>query len=141
MTSTSYESKNWILVKLFLKSFNYLTFEVLMELVNLKILSQLQIKWWMNVSINCHNLSLGLATKVGACKGAGQEGSLRVTSHSPESVGEFDEMNLHTPKWTPILRVGVPDGRPNLHRTIVGVKTHWIEEFLISLEIPWNLNV
>jgi hypothetical protein len=27
-----------------------------------------------------------------------------------------------------------PNGLPNLQRTILGVKTHWIEEFLISLE-------
>jgi hypothetical protein len=42
--------------------------------------------------------SLGLATKARACKGEGQEGSLRVTSHAPKSVGECEGMNLHTPK-------------------------------------------
>jgi len=30
-----------------------------------------------------------------ACKVAGQEGSLGVTSHAPKSVGEFEGMNPH----------------------------------------------
>jgi hypothetical protein len=34
-------------------------------------------------------------------------------------------VNLHTPKWTPIVRVGVPNGLLNLQRAI-GVKTHFI---------------
>jgi hypothetical protein len=34
-------------------------------------------------------------TKVRACKGAGQEGSLRVTFHVPKSVGECEGMNPH----------------------------------------------
>ncbi len=46
-------------------------------------------------------------TKTRACKGMGQEGSLRITSHVLESVGECEGMNLHTPKWTPTLGVGV----------------------------------
>jgi len=33
-----------------------------------------------------------------------------------------------------------PGGLPNLQRAIAGVKTHWIEEILISLESSWNLN-
>jgi hypothetical protein len=49
-------------------------------------------------------------TKVRACKGVGQEGSLGVTSHAPESVGKCEGMNPHTPKWTPTLEVGVPMG-------------------------------
>jgi hypothetical protein len=35
----------------------------------------------------CRNPSLGLATKARAYKGEGQEGSSRITSHAPESVG------------------------------------------------------
>ncbi len=54
----------------------------------------------------CHNLSLGLATNVKACKGAGQEGP-RITSHAPKSVGECEGMNPHTPKWTPTLGIEV----------------------------------
>ncbi len=55
----------------------------------------------------CCNPSLGLVTKVGVCKGAGQEGSPWVTSHTPGSVGECEGMNLHTPKWTPTLGVNI----------------------------------
>jgi hypothetical protein len=96
----------------------------------------------------CHNPSLGFATKASACKGAGQEGNPRVTSHVPWSVGECERMNLHTPKWALILGVGVPmdsrwtpNGFLNVQRAIAKVKTHWIEEFFISLESSWNLNV
>jgi hypothetical protein len=46
----------------------------------------------------CRNHSLGLATKARACKGADQEGSPKVTSYAPGSVGECEGMNLHTPK-------------------------------------------
>jgi len=78
-------------------------------------------------------------TKVRACKGVGQEGSLGVTSHVPGSVGKCEEMNIHTPNshigsWS-------PDGLLNIWKVIVGVKTHWIEKFLISLERSWKLNV
>ncbi len=41
-------------------------------------------------------------TKVKACKGAGQEGSLGVTFHTPESAKECEGMNLHTPKELPL---------------------------------------
>jgi hypothetical protein len=47
----------------------------------------------------CHNPSLELATKAKACKGTGQEGS--------PGVWECVRMNTHTPKWAPILGVGV----------------------------------
>jgi hypothetical protein len=59
-------------------------------------------------NIECHNPSLGLATKARVCKGAGQEGSPWVTSHAPGSVRKCEGMNLHMPKWVPILGVGVP---------------------------------
>jgi hypothetical protein len=55
----------------------------------------------------CHNLSLVLTTKAKACKGEGQEGSSRVTSHVPKSARECEGMNLHTPKGAPTLGVGV----------------------------------
>jgi hypothetical protein len=51
----------------------------------------------MNCNI-CHNPSLGLTTKVRACKVAGQEGSPGVTFHVLESVKECEGMNPHTPK-------------------------------------------
>jgi hypothetical protein len=46
----------------------------------------------------CRNLNLGLTTKAKACKVAGQEGSLGVTSRAPMSAKECEGMNLHTPK-------------------------------------------
>jgi hypothetical protein len=45
-------------------------------------------------------------------------------------------MNPHTPKGASTLGVGwSPDGVPNFQKVITGVKTEWIEEFLISLKI------
>jgi hypothetical protein len=89
----------------------------------------------------CRNPSLGLATKARACKGVGRAGSLEVTSHAPGSAKECKGMSPHTPKWTPILGIWVSNGLPNLQRAITGVKTHWIEAFLISFESSWNLDV
>jgi hypothetical protein len=66
--------------------------------------------WTLNMQRDqmfCHKPSLKLATKVRACKGAGQEGSPRVTSHAPGSVGECEGMNPHTPKGAPSLGIGV----------------------------------
>ncbi len=61
----------------------------------------------LDTNHKCRNPIFGLATKVGACKGAGQEGSSGVISHAPGSVGECEGMNTHTPKWAPILGVRV----------------------------------
>jgi hypothetical protein len=44
------------------------------------------------------------------------------------------QMDSHFGNWT-------PDGLSNLQRAIAGVKTHWIETFLISLESSWNVDV
>jgi len=41
-----------------------------------------------NTHSACRNPNLGLTTKARACKGAGQEGSPRLTSHALGSVGE-----------------------------------------------------
>jgi hypothetical protein len=46
----------------------------------------------------CRNPHPGLMTKANACKGAGQEGCSKVTSHAPENAKECEEMNFHTPK-------------------------------------------
>ncbi len=40
-----------------------------------------------------------------AYKGVSQKGNLRVTFHTPRSVGECEGMN--TPNWAPTLGVGV----------------------------------
>jgi hypothetical protein len=47
-------------------------------------------------------------TKAKAYKVATQEESQGVTFHVPKSAKECEGMNLHTPKWTPILGVQVP---------------------------------
>jgi hypothetical protein len=44
------------------------------------------------------------------------------------------QVNSYFGSWT-------PDGPPKLQRTIIRVKIHWIDEFLISLESSWNLDV
>jgi hypothetical protein len=83
---------------------------------------------------NCRNLNHGLATKARGCKVAGQE---RETRECKECEG----MNPHTPKWTPMLGVGVPNELPNFQSAIVGVKTHRLEELFISLESYWSVDV
>jgi len=63
---------------------------------------------WLSFGhLDCHNLSLGLATKAKACKSVGQEWSSGVTFHAPGSVRECEGMNPHTSKWALILGVGV----------------------------------
>jgi hypothetical protein len=49
------------------------------------ILKQPQNGARLSLKLTCCNPSLGLATTVKACKGAGQEGSLRIKSHAPGS--------------------------------------------------------
>ncbi len=62
--------------------------------------------WFINIG-DCRNPNLGFTTKARACKGVSQEGSLGVTSHVLGSVGECEGINLHTPKCTLILGIGV----------------------------------
>jgi hypothetical protein len=89
----------------------------------------------------CRNLSPGLAIKAKVCKVTDQEGSLGVTYRAPRNAKDCQGMNLHTPKWTPIVGIGVPNGPSNLQRMMVRVKTHRFEEFFISVESYWNINV
>ncbi len=56
----------------------------------------------------CCNPSLGLVTKVRGYKVIGQEGSLGFMPHALGSARKREGINPHTPKGTPILRVGVP---------------------------------
>jgi hypothetical protein len=87
------------------------------------------------IHYDCRNLSLRLVTKAKACKGASQEWSPRISFHAPERLRIWEnggiepphsQVNSHFGSWS-------HDGLPNLQRTIVGVKTHWIKKFLISL--------
>jgi len=48
--------------------------------------------------LECHNLSLGLATKARACKGTGQVRIPRLTFHALGNARKCEGMNLHTPK-------------------------------------------
>jgi hypothetical protein len=52
---------------------------------------------WKVMKFNYHNPSLGLATKVRACKGAGQQWSPIVKFHAPENVGKCEGMNPYIP--------------------------------------------
>jgi len=46
-------------------------------------------------------------TKARGCKDAGQKGSPRGRPHAPESAKECEGIDLHTPKGTPTLGIGV----------------------------------
>jgi hypothetical protein len=50
----------------------------------------------------CHNPNFGLSIKARACKGEGQEGSPRVTSHVLRNVKECEGMNLTFPNELPL---------------------------------------
>ncbi len=54
------------------------------------------------------NPNLGFVSKARACKSASQEWIPRLIFHTPGSVGECEGMNPYTPKWAPILGIGVP---------------------------------
>jgi hypothetical protein len=56
-------------------------------------------------------------------------------------VGECEGMSPHTPKWAPILKVGVLVESQIFRKRFEGVKTHWIEKLLISLKISLDVNV
>jgi hypothetical protein len=81
----------------------------------------------------CRNPSLGLATKVRACKGTGQKESPGITSHALGKVGECEnehshsQVSSHFGSWS----LG---GLSSLHKLITGVKTHCIGVLFISLE-------
>jgi hypothetical protein len=55
----------------------------------------------------CHNLNLGLATKVRGLQGCEPKGSLGVTLHALGSVRECEQVNLLIHKGVSTLGVGV----------------------------------
>jgi hypothetical protein len=59
----------------------------------------------------------------------------------PKNEGKCEGMNLHIPKRASTLGVWSPGGLLNFQGAITGVKTQWIEEFFISLESYFNLDV
>jgi hypothetical protein len=83
------------------KTFNQVN--TMVELIHTNICGSLSVpsmsrSRYFIIFIYDYSKCFGLATKARACKGAGQEGSPRVTSHAPRSVGECEGMNPHTPK-------------------------------------------
>jgi hypothetical protein len=78
-------------------------------------------------------LALGLQPKQGLAR--------LQAKRKPESEGKCEGMTLHTLKGTYTLGIWSLGGLPNFQRTIVGVRTQWIEDFIISLESYRNLNV
>jgi hypothetical protein len=81
----------------------------------------------------CRNLNIRLATKARACKGEDQEGSPRITSHVPRSVGECEGMNPHTPKWT-------PKWAPTLRVRILMDSQIFREQFQGSNHLDWRFS-
>jgi hypothetical protein len=63
-------------------------------------------KTLIKIITNCRNPNLGFVTKAWVCKDTSQNSG--VTSHAPGSVGSYEGMNPHTPKWAPTLGIGVP---------------------------------
>jgi hypothetical protein len=71
-----------------------------------------------------------LATKARAYKGAGQEGSMGITCHAPENVGECEGMDFHTPKWALTLGVWVPIDSQIFKEQLQGPKSIGLRNFL-----------
>jgi len=78
----------------------------------------------------CCNPSLRIATKARACESASQVWSPRITFHGFISVGKCEGMNPHTPKWAPILGVGVPMDSQIFIEKLQGSKTIWSKSSL-----------
>jgi hypothetical protein len=85
-------------------------------------------------------LALGLQPKQGVTR-LWAKRKTQESHHMLSECKECEGMNLHTPNWTPIVGVGVPNGLLNLQSTIVRIKTHRLEKFFISLESYWNVDV
>jgi hypothetical protein len=95
--------------------------------------------WNLGGFIFCRNTNLGLATKargLQGCRPRGRPRSCITCSQECEECKECEGMNPHTPKWTPIVGVGV-----QIFNAISGVKTHRFRKFFILLESYWNLDV
>jgi hypothetical protein len=57
------------------------------------------------------------------------------SNHMLLGMPKSEGMNPHTPKWTPMLGVGVSNGFPNFQNAIAGVKTHHLIELFVSWKI------
>jgi len=100
-------------------------------------------KWFVvnsSPQMSYRDLNLGLTIKARFCKSVSQEWSWEphfMLSKFWESVREW------TPTFWTELPFGSwsPDGLLSFQRAIVGAKTHWVENFFISLKSSWNLDV
>ncbi len=116
------------------------------------ILVFIGLNWWKakwhecpcHISKNiCRNPSLGLTIKVKACEDVSQKWSPKVTFHVSGSVRECERMNPHTPKWAPILGVGLPMDSQVFRKQLQGSKTiglkislyHWkaLETYMFNM--------
>jgi hypothetical protein len=85
-------------------------------------------------STNCYNQSKGLRRCVPRRKPMSHISCSRECGRVWENEPSHSQLNSHFGNWS-------FDGLLNLQRAIAGVKTHWIEEFFISLKNSWNLYV
>jgi hypothetical protein len=74
-----------------------------------KIIYKCQWRHWLLLLVgeSVATLALGSRPKQGLARVQANRRSMGVASHAPKSVGECEGMNTHTPKWAPILGVGV----------------------------------
>ncbi len=91
---------------------------------------------FLPITMDCLGVGITIFVATLALDSRPRQGLARFQAKSkPRSEGKCEGMNPHTPKRASTLGVWSPGGLPNLRRAIVGVKTQWIEEFFISLEI------
>jgi len=75
-----------------------------------------------------------VSCKKNCLQGCGPKGKQGVAQHTPESVKRCEDMNPHTPREFHF-------GSLNFQKAIARVKTQWIEEFFISMESSWNVDI
>ncbi len=105
--------------------------------------------WWMAMgphiieqiplllTFGYHDPNLGLMTKAKAWKGADQKCNLGITFallRMWKNQPTHFQLNSHIRSWNPY-------GVLNIQKGILGVKTYWIKEFFVPLEISRNVDV
>ncbi len=81
----------------------------------------------------CRNLNLGLGAKARVCKRLGQERDPGMWERCENELSH-SQVNSHVENWS-------PGGLSKFQRLIARVKTPCLEEFFISLESYWNVDV
>ncbi len=79
-------------------------------------------------------------TKVRVCKVASQERSPGITFSAFESAKKCEGMNPHTPKWTLILEVRIPNGFMNVQRAIARGQNPSVQKvfYIIGNLLKWR---